>query len=91
MVIAKTASRNVVYEATKLGESIFERQSETLMPEEDLAATSSVTYEENLDDLGYNADLYVFNDETFEGCNSSSSSSSSSCERIPTTTTRATD
>ena len=34
MVIAKTASRNVAYKATKLGESIFERQSEMLMPEE---------------------------------------------------------
>ena len=56
MVIAKTAStsRNVVYKATKSGESIFERQSEMFMPEEDLAAKSSVTYEEDLEDLGYN-------------------------------------
>ena len=71
MFIAKTASRNVVYKATKLAESIFERQSEMLMPKEDLTTTSSVTYEEYLEDLGYNADLYVFNDETFEGCSSS--------------------
>ena len=71
MVIAETASRNVVYKATKLAESIFERQSEMLISEEDLAARSSVSYEENLEDLGCNADLYVFNDETFEGCSSS--------------------
>ena len=41
------------------------------MPKEDLTTTSAVTYEEDLEDLGYNADLYVFNDETFEGCSSS--------------------
>ena len=67
MVIAETASRNVVYKATELGESIFERQSEMLIPEEDLAVRSSVTNEEDLKDLGYNADLYVFNDQTVEG------------------------
>ena len=57
MAIAKTASRNVVYKAIKLGESIFERQSEMLMSEEDLAARSYVTYKEYLEDLGYKADL----------------------------------
>ena len=55
MVIAKTASRNVVYKATKLGESIFERQSEMLMPEEELVSQS---YEEDFEDLSHNADLY---------------------------------
>ena len=60
MVIAKTASRNVVYKAIKLGESIFERQSEMLISEEDLASGSSVSYEEDLEDLGYNENLYMF-------------------------------
>ena len=63
-------SRNVVYKAIKLGESIFERRSETLtvIPEEDLMPRGSVTvsYEEDLEDLGCNADLYIFNDETVE-------------------------
>ena len=77
MVIAKTASRNVVYKAIKLGESIFERQSEMLMSEEDLAARSYVTYEEYLEDLGYKADLYVFNDEMVEGYRDTNISSSS--------------
>ena len=31
MVIAKTASRNVAFKAARLGDSIFDRQSETLM------------------------------------------------------------
>ena len=38
MVIAKTASRNVVYKANKLGESMFARQSEMLMPEVELGS-----------------------------------------------------
>jgi len=69
MVIAKTASRNVVYKAIKLGESIFERQSEMLMPEEELevGSQSSVSYEEDFEDLSNNADLYVFNDQTVQG------------------------
>ena len=44
MVIAKTASRNVVYKATKLVKSTFERQSKMLMREEDLAEINSLTY-----------------------------------------------
>jgi len=50
MVIAKTASRNVVYKATKLGES-FERQSEMLMPEEELGSQSPVSYEEDFEEM----------------------------------------
>ena len=48
MVIAKTASRNVAYtyKANKLGESMFARQSEMLMPEEELGSQSPVSYEE---------------------------------------------
>ena len=46
-----------------LGESIFERQSETLMSEEELRSQSPVSYEEYFEDLGSNADLYVFNDQ----------------------------
>ena len=68
-VIAKTASRNVVYRAIKLGESIFERQcqSEMLMPEEELGSESPVSYEEDFEDLSHNADLHVFNDQTVQG------------------------
>ena len=51
MVIAMRASRNVPFKATKLGDSIFARQSEILMPE-DVATASSFTHEEDLDDLG---------------------------------------
>ena len=46
-----------------LGESIFERQSEILMSEEELRSQSPVSYEEYFEDLSSNADLYVFNDQ----------------------------
>ena len=56
-----------VYKAIKLGESIFERQSETLTPEEELGSESPVSYEEDFEDLSRNADLYVFNDQMTQG------------------------
>ena len=69
MVIAKTPSRNVVYKAIKLGESIFERQSEMLMPEEELGSQSPVSYEEDFEELSSNTDLYlyVFNHQMVQG------------------------
>ena len=57
----------MVYKATKLGESIFERQSEMLMPEEELGSQSPVSYEEDFEDLSSNVDLYVFNDQMVQG------------------------
>ena len=69
MVIAKTASRNVIYKANKLGESMFARQcqSEMLMPGEELGSQSPVSYEEDFEDLSSNVDLYVFNDQMLQG------------------------
>ena len=67
MVIAKTASRNVIYKANKLGESMFVRQSEMLIPEEELGSQSPVSYEEDFEDLSGNVDLYVFNDQMVQG------------------------
>ena len=67
MVIAKTASRNVAYKANKLGELMFARQSEMLMPEEELGLQSLGSYEEDFEDLSSNADLYVFNDQMAQG------------------------
>ena len=66
MVIAKTANtnRNVIYKANKLGESMFVRQSEMLIPEEELGSQSPVSYEEDFEDLSSNVDLYVFNDRS---------------------------
>ena len=58
MVIAKTASRNVTFKAARLGDSSFERQSEIQMTE--AATVNSPSREENLDDVGCNADLYAF-------------------------------
>ena len=67
MVIAKTASRNVAYKANKLGELMFARQSEMLMPEEELGSQSPGSYEEDFEELSSNADLYVFNDQMAQG------------------------
>ena len=56
MVIAKTASRDVAFKAARLGDSIFDRQSEILRTE--AAQVNSPSHEEDFDDVGCNADLY---------------------------------
>ena len=56
MVITKTGSRNVAFKAARLGDSIFYRQSETLMTE--AVQVNSSSHEEDFDDVGCNADLY---------------------------------
>ena len=38
-----------------------------LIPEEELVSGNSVGYEDDLEDSSYNADLYVFHDQTVEG------------------------
>ena len=57
MVIAKTASRSVAFKAARLGDSTFDRQSETLMTED--VTVNSSSHEEDFDDVGCNADLYA--------------------------------
>ena len=57
MVIAKTASRNVAFKAARLGDSIFDRQSETFRTE--AVQVNSPFREEDFDDVGCNADLYA--------------------------------
>ena len=57
MVIAKTASRNVAIKAARLSDSIFDRQSEILMTE--AVQVNSPFHEEDFDDVGCNADLYI--------------------------------
>ena len=52
MVIAKTASRNVASKAARLGDSIFDRQSEILMTE--AVTVNSPSHEEDFDDVGCN-------------------------------------
>ena len=53
----KTASRNVAFKAAGLGDSIYERQSDILITE--AATVNSSSREEDFDDVGYNADLYI--------------------------------
>ena len=65
MVIAKTASRNVAFKAARLGDSIFDRQSEILRTE--AVQVNSPSHEEDLDDVGCNADLYASRQDAFQG------------------------
>ena len=68
MVIAKTASRNVAssFKAARLGDSVFDRQSEILMTE--AVMVNSPSHEEDFDDVGCNTDLYACRQGTFQGC-----------------------
>ena len=62
MAIAKTASRNVAFKVarTRMRQSIMEGQDELIIRKSD---TKEVALEDDnqdvLDDLGYNADLYI--------------------------------
>jgi len=58
MVIAETASRNVAFKAARLSDSIFDRQSEILRTE--AATVDSPSQEDDFDDVGSNAELYLY-------------------------------
>jgi len=51
-------SRNVAFKAARLGDSLFDRQSEILRTE--AAQVNSPSHEEDFDDVGCNADLYSY-------------------------------
>ena len=64
MAIAKTASRNVAFKVAKMRRSIMEDQDKLIISnsqrlEEDLEPIDNTVME----DLGYNADLYIFEQE----------------------------
>ena len=64
MAITKTASRNVAFKVARMRESIMEGQDELIMRKSD---SEEVGLEDDnqavLDDLGYNSDLYIANQE----------------------------
>ena len=64
MAVAKTASRNVAFKVARMRESIMEGQDELIMRKLD---SEEVGLEDNneavLEDVGYNADLYIANQE----------------------------
>ena len=68
MVIARTASRNVAFKAARLGDSIFDRQSEILMTE--AATVNSPSQKDDFDDVGCNAELYASRQDAFRGFSS---------------------
>ena len=57
----------IIYSSSVLVLVLNARQSEMLMPEEELGSQSPVSYEEDFEDLSSNADLYVFNDQMVQG------------------------
>ena len=63
MVIAKTASKNIAFKTSRMGESLLAAQSVVLTCEAP-ELSASLDDEEDLDDLGYdNADLFIFNQD----------------------------
>ena len=64
-VIVKTASRNVAFKATRMRDSIMEGQDKFVMRELDNADVGlREDCEEDLVDVGCNADIYVANQES---------------------------
>ena len=61
MVIAKTASRNVAFKSDKLVEALFEGQSVVQTRQ---VAMEGISFDDaDFEDLGRNADLYIFNQD----------------------------
>ena len=68
VTLAKTITYTEKYITNLLLLSLlFVRQSEMLIPEEELGSQSPVSYEKDFEDLSSNVDLYVFNDQMVEG------------------------
>ena len=64
-VIAKTASRNVAFKAIRMRDSIMEGQDKFIMRKPDNADVGlREDCEEELADVGHNADLYVANQKS---------------------------
>ena len=60
-VIAKTASRNVAFKATRVRDSIMEGQDRFIMRKSDnVDEDLREDCEEDLADVGHNADLYLY-------------------------------
>ena len=64
MAIAKTASRNVAFKATRMRDLIMEGQDRFIMRKSDNVDVDLEDCEEDLADVGHNADLYVVNQES---------------------------
>ena len=69
MTITKTASRNVAFKAVRMSESVLESQDEVIIQNPDAEEEGNDDDDDNivldciyyvvLDDIGYNADLYI--------------------------------
>ena len=60
MAIAKTASRNVAFKVAKMRDSIMEDQDDLIIRKSECDELGSeVNAKAALEDVGYNADLYI--------------------------------
>ena len=66
LLLKQLVSRNIAFKVARLGDLIFERQSEVIMTE--AVTVNSPSHEEDLDDVGCNADLYAFKQGAFQVC-----------------------
>ena len=66
MAIAKTASRNVAFKVARMRDAIMKDQDEFITREVSFDDGALVANDRaNLDDVVYNADLYIANQEDF--------------------------
>ena len=67
MVIAKTASRNVVFKTDVMSQAVLETQASFVTPQATDQEASSERCSLDDGDVECNADLYVFNHEVAHG------------------------
>ena len=61
MTIAKTASRSLAFKASRMNEAVLESQDEIITRKPKRQETESDDNNQALDDIGYDADLYISN------------------------------
>ena len=61
MTVTKTASRNVAFKASRMSEAVLESQDDVITRKPKRQETGSDDDKQALDDIGYNADLYISN------------------------------
>ena len=61
IIISKTANRNVAFKASRMSESVLESQDEAITRNPKREETENDDDKQALDDIGYNADLYISN------------------------------
>ena len=66
MNTSKTASRNVAFKAARMSEFVLDSQKEDVTRKAEEEETGDEGHEEALNDVGYNAELYISNQAAFQ-------------------------